>query len=335
MPKAHLLLIATGGTIASVETESGLTPGLPAEALLSYLPELEALADIEAVQLMNLDSTNIQASDWLAMARLIEDAYDDFDGFVICHGTDTLAYTAAALSYLIQDSPKPIVLTGSQKPINLANTDARINLRDSLLLAATPGACEVSIVFNGKVICGTRAQKVKTHSYDAFDSINFPYIASIHEGQVFFYWERTAAKEPSFFHKMDSSVGLVKLIPSLRSESLVKMAEDYRAMVIEAYGLGGLPSNSLADFPAAVAQLTQEGKLVVMTTQVALEGSNMSVYRVGKTAKEELGLVEAYDMTLPAVVTKLMWALGQAQSREEVEALFARPVNRDSLWRRA
>lgn len=335
MGKKRILLIASGGTIASVQTDAGYQPLIDAADLLTYLPDLDKQIDVDPIQLMNLDSSNIQACHWLEMAKTIEDHYEDYDGFVICHGTDTMAFTAAALSYLIQESRKPIILTGAQQPINLINTDARINLKDSLTMAAHPRAHDVNIVFNGKVICGTRAQKVKTHSYDAFVSINFPIIAQIQSSRVFLYLDdiNKVEQDPIFYHNLDESVGLFKLAPSMRAESLTKLAQDYRALVIEGYGLGGLPVYPKSNFRQAVGQLIEAGKLVVMTTQVPLEGSDMSVYEVGKRAKEAYGLVEAFDMTLPAVLTKLMWALGQSSDRKQVLALFKKLINRDSLWR--
>ena len=145
-----LLLIATGGTIASKYTEKGLSPQISAKELLSYVPAAGDFCEIDAIQPFSLDSTNIGAPQWLALAALIEKSYISYDGFVICHGTDTMAYTAAALSYLIQNSPKPIVVTGAQKPIDLAITDARANLLDSLRFASHDRAHGVNIVFGGQ-----------------------------------------------------------------------------------------------------------------------------------------------------------------------------------------
>ena len=152
-----ILLIGTGGTIASDVTEDGLAPELTTEQLLSHLPAISGICDVDCVQLLNLDSTNMRPEHWLAMAGCVRDNYDRYDGFVIAHGTDTMAYTAAALSYLIQGSPKPVILTGAQKPIGFDSTDSKINLTDAFRCAASdlPG---VSIVFNSHVILGTRAR---------------------------------------------------------------------------------------------------------------------------------------------------------------------------------
>lgn len=147
-----ILLIGTGGTIACGHSEDGLKPLLTPEQLLSYVQDSKEFCETDTIQLMNLDSTNIEPKHWLAMAACIETHYDEYDGFVICHGTDTMAFTAAALSYLIQHSPKPIVITGAQHPIDLEDTDARVNLMDSLRFAASEKAHDVCVVFDGKII---------------------------------------------------------------------------------------------------------------------------------------------------------------------------------------
>lgn len=331
----HILLIATGGTIASKRSDSGLKPLMSSEELLSYVPDIKTFCQVDTLQLFNLDSTNIQPGHWLAIASAVEKHYEDYDGFVICHGTDTMAYSAAVLSYLIQNSPKPVVITGSQKPIDMEITDARTNLSDSLRFAACEKAYGVSLVFDGKVIAGTRAKKERTKSYNAFSSINFPYIASIQEDHILFYLDdKMLLKEPlTFYRHLNSSVGLLKLIPSMDASVLDYMAEHYDGVIIESFGVGGLPNYDTCGYYDAVKKWISQGKTVVMTTQVTNEGSNMSVYEVGRSIKYEFGLLESYDMTLEATVTKLMWILGQTKERERVRELFYRTVNRDILWK--
>ncbi len=179
----RILLIATGGTIACAKTQNGLAPALDPSQLLARVPDARGFCQVEAIQPLNLDSTNIAPQHWQLLARIIEDHYHCYDGFVLCHGTDTLAYSAAALSYLIQNTRKPIVLTGAQKPIDQEDTDARQNLLDSLRYACS-GDSGVCIVFGGHVIAGTRARKTRTKSYNAFSSINFPDIAEIRDHRV-------------------------------------------------------------------------------------------------------------------------------------------------------
>ena len=154
--KKKILVIGTGGTIACKQSESGLVPLISAEDLLVHVPDVARFAEVSSLQVCNLDSTDIRPGDWVTFAKAIRDNYENFDGFVLTHGTDTLAYTAAALSYLVQNSPKPIVVTGAQKPIDAEDTDARVNLRDSILYASSEGASGVVIVFDGKVIARTQ-----------------------------------------------------------------------------------------------------------------------------------------------------------------------------------
>ena len=180
----RILLIATGGTIASAEDGRGLSPALSGEELAACVPEVRGLCDLDTLQLMNIDSTNMRPADWLRIARAIADRYADFDGFLVLHGTDTMAYTAAALSYLIPTSAKPIVLTGSQRPMTSSFTDAKLNLYQSLLYATDDLSRDVSIVFGGIAIAGTRARKQRTMSANAFTSVNFPPLAYIRNDHI-------------------------------------------------------------------------------------------------------------------------------------------------------
>lgn len=333
-PKKKILMLATGGTIASKRSNNGLKPLLTPEELLDFVPDAKELCQVDTMQILNIDSTNMQPHHWLLIAKTIEKHYNHYNGFVVCHGTDTMAYTAAALSYLIQHSAKPIVITGAQKPIDLEITDAKTNLSDSLRFASCDKACGVSIVFDGKVIAGTRGKKERTKSYNAFSSINFPYIATIQDGHIIFYLDdKHHITEPvHFYHELNSRVALLKLIPSMDSGVLDYMADHYDAVIIESFGVGGIPTYESDDFHKSVERLVNSDKTVVMTTQVTNEGSNMAVYEVGKTIKKEFGLLEAYDMTLEATVTKLMWILGQTKDAAKIREMFYQTVNRDILF---
>ncbi len=175
-----LLLLATGGTIASIEGKEGLVPGLSAKDLLDYFHDKSLSVDVTYQILMNRDSTNMQPEHWVQIAEAVYQNYDLYDGFVITHGTDTLSFTSAALSYMLQGLQKPVVVTGSQVPISFKHTDAKKNLSDALLFASE-NIGGVFVVFDGRVMMGTRAVKMRTKSYDAFESINLPYVAMIKE----------------------------------------------------------------------------------------------------------------------------------------------------------
>ena len=330
----RILMLATGGTIASKESGHGLSPAITSEEILGYVPAVGGLCSVDAIQLMNLDSTNIGPSHWLEMAAAIRAHYDQYDGFVLTHGTDTMAYTAAALSYLIQDSPKPIVITGSQKSICLHDTDARMNLYNSFLYACDRDSHDVSLVFDGKVILGTRARKERTKSFNAFSSVDYPEIAVIRDGRLIRYLAPTAysyGAEPVFYDKLEDRVLLLTLIPGMGAEALRRLRDSYQAVILQSFGVGGLPGGGGGAFAQAMGEWLEAGKTIVMMTQVPYEGSDMSVYQVGQQVKEKYQLMEAYNMTLEAAATKLMWVLGQTDRPGEVRELFCRPVQHDII----
>lgn len=327
-----ILMIATGGTIASKETGAGLTPQITSDEILQQVPGLSEICRVDAVQLMNLDSTNINSCHWLTMAECVRQNYDAYDGFVLTHGTDTMAYTAAALSYLIQNNAKPVVITGSQKSIFYLDTDARENLRDAFLYAADDGACGVHVVFDHKVILGTRARKMRTKSYNAFSSIDYPETAIIRNQKLVYYLQERAEGTVQFYDTLDPGVFVLKLIPGMDADIFSYLKAHYKALVIESFGVGGLPCYGDESFFNAVRDWIASGRVIVMTTQVPHEGSDMEVYQVGHRAKRELGVIEAYGMTSEAVVTKLMWILGRTQDGDEIRRLFEAPVQKDQIY---
>lgn len=327
-----ILMIGTGGTIASEGSPEGLTPELDSRQLLEFVPHIVEICQVDCRQLYNLDSTNLQPRHWLGIVRMLRENYDAYDGFVISHGTDTMAYTAAALSYLIQNSPKPIVLTGAQKPIWFDGTDSKRNLTDAFLYACR-GCGGVQIVFNGKVILGTRARKTFSKSFQAFSSVNYPDLAVLQDERLLQYIRTECRGKPVFYDDICTNVGLLKLIPGTKRELVSFMMEQYDGIVVESFGVGGLPDYPGEEFYPIVRQAVERGKVIVMTTQVPNEGSDLSVYHVGGHLKSTLQLLEAFDMTTEAAVCKLMWILGQTRDFERVKELFYRPVVWDILTR--
>ena len=328
----NILMIGTGGTNAREKTPSGLTPELNSTQLLSFVPRIGEMCHVDCVQLYSLDSTNIRPAHWLGVAKAVRENYARYDGFVISHGTDTMAYTAAALSYLIQGSPKPIVLTGAQKPIWFDGTDSKRNLTDAFLYACR-GCGGVQIVFNGKVILGTRARKTCSKSFQAFSSVNYPDLAVVQDEHLLQYMRCACYPSPVFYDALDDKVGLLKLIPGTPAAVLEFMLDRFDGLVIESFGVGGLPEyEGDASYFDIIHRGIARGKLVVMTTQVPNEGSNLAVYHVGGRLKSALCLLEAYDMTTEAAVAKLMWIMGQTRDFDETERLFYRPVARDILY---
>ena len=330
----QILLIATGGTIASKESGQRLAPAISSQELLACVPQAASYCQVDAVQLMNLDSTSIGPAHWLQISRCIQEHYEQYDGFVVTHGTDTTAYTSAALSYLIQNSPKPIVLTGAQRSISLADTDTRKNLSDAILYAADVSSHDVSLVFNGRVILGTRARKERTRSYDAFSCVDYPDVAVIRDGKIIRYLEVRSYKKddrPTFFHRLNPNILLLTLIPGMHGQILDKLIDDYAAIIFQSFGVGGLPDGGEGEMAHSVGRWISAGKTILMMTQVPYEGSDMEIYQVGQQVKKRYPMLETYNMTMEAAVTKLMWILGQTAQAHEISHLFYQPVQHDLI----
>ena len=324
----RILFIATGGTIASKKTENGLTPQITPEELLDYVPDVRKCCQVEVAQPFNLDSSNIEPRHWEMIVAVIRENYEAYDGFVIAHGTDTMAYTAAGLSYMIQNSRKPIVLTGAQKPINLDITDAKTNLMDSFLYVTDQESQGVVIVFDGKVIAGTRAKKVRSKSYNAFSSIDFPCLAVIQAGRIMRYIPMEPYEDAVVFcEHMEHSVFLLKLTPGMKPDILKHIFDKYEGLIVESFGVGGIPMGIRQEF----IELCQAnpGKLIVMATQVAHEGSDMTVYEVGHDMKEACNFLESYDMTPESVFAKTLWLLSVGG---DLQKLFYKKINYDTVW---
>ena len=326
-----ILMITTGGTLACGETENGLAPELSADEILSFVPEIKKICDVDTLYISNIDSTNVTIKHWQMMANAIKDNYEKYDAFVITHGTDTLAYTSSALSYMIQNSKKPIVLTGSQKPIKDNDTDAKINLLDSFIYASDDHSYDVSVVFGGKVIAGTRARKERTKSFDAFSSLNYPYKATISNGVLNRNFDEIKPdNDVIFYNDMSDSVCTLKFTPSMKPEIITYLFENYDAIIFESFGVGGIPEYLLDTFYAEMNKPSAKGKCVVVTTQIANEGSNMELYAVGKKVKEDFKLIETYDMNFESALTKLMWILGtKCSDYDKIREKFYAPINYD------
>lgn len=323
----NILLLATGGTIASVPSEEGLTPKLTADELTSYITIENQPYRLDSQILMNIDSTNMQPEHWREIAEAIYQNYDNYDGFVVTHGTDTMAYTAAALSYMIQNSNKPIVLTGSQVPIGFPKTDAKKNIRDALRFA-----CEnvggVFVVFDGRVILGTRAVKMRTKSYDAFESINHPYIAYIHNNRIDYQYELEPTHEKlQFDSSLCPDVFLLKLHPGTKPEIFDYIRHLYRGVIIESFGSGGVPFQGRNLLPK-IKELIDDGMAVVITTQCLEEGEDLTLYEVGRKVAQNTVILSG-DMNTEAIVPKLMWALGKTTNLLEIKKIMETSVAND------
>ncbi|MGI5970376.1 MAG: asparaginase [Oscillospiraceae bacterium] len=317
-----VLLLTTGGTIASAKGEEGLSPALSSGVLLRYISDLSQACDIKGKDLLSLDSSNIQAEDWQLVAGAVYNSLEDFDGFVITHGTNTMAYTSSMLSFMLQNLKKPVVLTGSQVPIDYPFSDAKDNLR--LALAAVDSSIHgVTVAFNRKIINGCRAVKVRTTGFDAFESVNAPCLGELFPNGLrrFEDFRPEPGERAALRDSICPDVFLLKLIPGTRPEVFDMLySMKYRGIVIEAFGLGGLDYLRRSLLPK-LEMLTENGVPVVVCSQCLYEASDLSVYEVGRMLLG-CGVISGWDMTTEAAVTKLMWALGQTDKPGEIRRIF-------------
>lgn len=311
---SRIALLATGGTIACVHSPNGLIPGVSAGELLKHVNGIPNDIEFTAQDVFSLDSSNIQPEEWRVLAHAAFDALNGSDGVVITHGTDTMAYSAAALSFMLHAPRGPVVFTGSQLPLNHPLTDAATNLREAIEVARTapPG---VYVVFNHKIIHGARAVKLRTTSFDAFDSVNalpvgFLDADGAHYRSAFHAFDDA----PQLLDQLDSRVFLLKLMPGTAPEIFDWIAENgMRGVVLEAFGLGGLHyiRRNLVD---KLKMLSQRGVCTLVTTQCMYEKTNFNIYEVGRNVLSDR-VFSAHDMTSEAAVAKLMWALGDPERR--------------------
>lgn len=319
-----VLLLTTGGTIAAKTCERGLRPLLASEELLGYMSDLRQYYEIEGLDLLNLDSSNIQAEEWQMIARAVFHALDRFDGIVVTHGTDTMAYTASMLSYMLMNLKKPVVLTGSQVPIDNLLTDARNNLYTAFA-AVDSGISGVTVAFNRKIICGCRAVKVRTMGFEAFESVNAPYLGEIYSNGMRRYKEfaghRDLKAPTQLRDNVCKDVFLLKLIPGTNPEIFDMLCNmDYRGIVLETFGAGGMHFVR-RNLLSKLKMLTDRGIFVVACSQCLYETSDFTIYEVGRRLLD-CGIIPGQDMTTEAAVTKLMWALGQTEDQREIRRMF-------------
>lgn len=326
--KTKIKLFATGGTIASAPSGAGLSPAVSSSGLMEFLQGVPQDVKIDTEDLFSLDSSNIQPEEWQIMAQKIYACLPDYDGVIITHGTDTMAYTAAALSFMLQNIKKPVVLTGSQVPIGEALSDGQTNLFTAIA-AVQSGIRGVSVAFDHKIICGTRAVKVSTMDFGAFESVNAEYMAQVYADGLRVYSHGTTpvnrTAETQLCEDLCTDVFLLKLIPGTSPDifdALLKM--DYKGIVIEAFGAGGMHylNRNLLD---KLSTLCAAGISVVVCSQCLYDRSDLSLYEVGQRILQ-CGAVSALDMTTEAAVTKLMWALGQTKDAKEVAEIFSRSI---------
>lgn len=331
MPK--VLLIYTGGTIGMVQNpETGAHEPINFEHLLTHLPELAQIkVSVSTTQFPEpLDSSNINPEHWRKIADLIIDNYVYYDGFVVLHGTDTMAYTASALSYMLRNLQKPVILTGSQLPIGVLRTDGKENLITAIEIAADrdrigqPMVPEVCVYFQGKLLRGNRCKKVSAENFKAFSSPNYPALAEIgvhisYAHHCILYTAREKRLEP--YLNFCSDIVVLRLFPGISQNIVHNMLAlpSLRGLVLETFGAGNAMS-----YPWFVEELhnaVERGIVIVNVTQCLGGRVEMSIYDTGNQL-QQAGVISSGDMTTEATIVKLMFLLGQGLSQREVEMLM-------------
>ena len=320
MEKKKILLVTTGGTIASVPGGEGLAPHR-SDVMERELQQLRTYYDIPVREVMCLDSSNIRPEEWQLIAQEIFEQRTGYDGIVVSHGTDTMAYTASAVTFMLPNIDRPVVFTGSQLPLRDILSDGPDNLRTAFAMAAS-GKAGVFLAFDRKVMRGCRAVKVRASGFSAFESVNARYAAQvsnlglvINEAVLPKCQGQTALRTD-----ISKNVFLLKLTPGLNPAVFDMLAAmGYKGIVIEAFGLGGI--NVLNRGLRGIHRCVEDGISVVVTTQCLYDSSDLRVYQVGNKLLE-MGVIQGRDMTSEAAMTKLMWAIGQGMEQPEIAKLF-------------
>lgn len=313
-----ILFIYTGGTLGmDGEKNKPLIPSNYSYELLSFIPELKEIAEIDIKILFNIDSSNIGPVQWIELGKTIFSKLNDYDGFVIIHGTDTMVYTATALSFILRNINKPVIMTGSQKPLKVIGTDAKNNLIHASIFA-TYKIPEVAICFNAKLFRGNRTKKIDMWHYDAFTSLNRGLIAEIGV-DVNLHSNILERKDAPFYeNRISTDVAFITIFPGMSPNIIYRICESgIKGIVLEAFGFGNVPILGKYSLIPAIKSATSAGIPIIITSQTLYGKVDLTIYECGKMAMDA-GAISAKDMTSEATLIKLMFMLGQNLKLEEI-----------------
>jgi L-asparaginase len=329
----NILMIATGGTISMKKnTCNELSPSNTLDDLLSVFPKKGKVSNANFHKLMNIDSSNILPEHWIKIAQSIYDNYEKYNGFIITHGTDTMTYTASALSFALRNLSKPIVLTGAIKAPQEEGSDAKENIINSIEFASSD-LSDVCICFDGKLYRGNRAKKVKNEAskitnefMSTFSSINYPLLGEINGGKYVLkeHYDQAPKQKITLHTKIDTSVASLKLFPGFNPKMLENLSRNLNGVLIEAFGPGNAPfieSGLLRE----LKNLVDENIAVVIATQCPFGEVDMAMYETGKKL-EEIGVISAKDMSSECALVKLMFGLGENRESEGVREFMHKNI---------
>lgn len=319
--RPRILLVTTGGTITMLRgSGGGLQPCDDAGELIARIPELKLLADIDVLSLANVDSSNLSPDLWITIGRAIYQKMRDYDGFVVTHGTDTLCYTSAALSFILQELNKPVVVTGAQVPLEEIGSDGRANLINAVRVAISELA-EVAVVFGSMIIRGTRAKKTSVFDMQAFISVNEVSLGTIGLTIKFSDFAHVRSKKKPLLRPfLNENVAIMPIFPGLKPAVIDFLAENHDGIVLEGYGAGNIPNEKNSLIPA-IKKATERNVPVVVCTQCIVGSTEMELYQVGRAALDA-GAIPAMDMTPETALVKLMWVLGQTDDLATVDSMM-------------
>lgn len=313
-------MITTGGTIACMPSENGLVPGISGNDIISLVPELKNICTIDTLELLNIDSSNISPKHYVLMIEAVEKNYDLYDGFVITHGTDTMAYSSSMLACAIENLSKPVVFTGSQLPLKAKATDAYRNLYDAFL-AASDNVYGVFLAFNGDIHYGDSVKKVYSENFTGFLSINNKTAGKSDNNKII--WNKLYKNhniKPVFNKNISEKVFVLKMVPSLKPDIIdVLINMGYKGIIIEGYGAGGVPTADCENnFIPALQKAIENNVAVVCATQCLYDGVHLDKYPAG-ILSEKYGAISSKNMTLEKALVKLMIGLGNNMTMEELK----------------